>query len=105
MTPYSLTPYNPTPPQTRNRSDSFHSSRFSSDHQTLAFPDQLVCRVNIGRGVYDERWEFFYEHTGTGLQSFPVPEIKPLGLARHLDQLAEQHGATQPAAIVEEEMP
>ena len=25
-----------------------------------------------------ETWEDFYEHTGTGLQSFPIPEQKPL---------------------------
>ncbi|MEJ7636617.1 MAG: hypothetical protein WKF75_01175 [Singulisphaera sp.] len=28
----------------------------------------------IGRGVYDERWESFYEYTGTGLGRFPVPD-------------------------------
>src|SRR5262245_46111586 len=41
----------------------------------------------IGRGVYDERWEFFYEYTATGLLQFPIPEQKPFVPSRRLDHL------------------
>src|SRR5207249_4223059 len=41
----------------------------------------------IGRGVYDERWEFFYEHTGTGVGAFPILDSRAetLPLVRELD--------------------
>ncbi|VTU01486.1 dna methylase : Eco57I restriction endonuclease OS=Singulisphaera acidiphila (strain ATCC BAA-1392 / DSM 18658 / VKM B-2454 / MOB10) GN=Sinac_1958 PE=4 SV=1: Methyltransf_26 [Gemmataceae bacterium] len=42
----------------------------------------------IGRGIYDEKWETFYEYTGTGLERFPIPSNKPLELARKLDRHA-----------------
>jgi hypothetical protein len=54
----------------------------------------------IGRGVYDERWESFYEHTGTGLQAFPIPEQKPLANACQLDRLAQDFAGALPDAIV-----
>ena len=34
-------------------------------------------------------FEDFYEHTGTGLERFPVPEQKPLAVAKQLDTLAQ----------------
>jgi hypothetical protein len=30
----------------------------------------------IGRGIFDERWEQFFEHTGTGIGVFPVLESR-----------------------------
>jgi hypothetical protein len=59
----------------------------------------------MGRGIYDERWESFYEHTGTGLQSFPIPEQKPLALAGVLDRLGRDLTAALPAAIVNQTTP
>jgi hypothetical protein len=59
----------------------------------------------MGRGIYDERWESFYEHTGTGLQSFPIPEQKPLALAGVLDRLGRGLTAALPAAIVNQTTP
>jgi hypothetical protein len=46
----------------------------------------------IGRGIYDEKWESFYEYTGTGLERFPVSETKPLLLSRRLDEIARKLG-------------
>jgi hypothetical protein len=59
----------------------------------------------IGRGVYDERWESFYEHTGTGLERFPIPEQKPLALARQLDKLGQQYARLLPVATVQAAKP
>ncbi len=38
----------------------------------------------IGRGVYDEKWEYFFEFTNAGLQPFPLPDRRPLILTRNL---------------------
>jgi hypothetical protein len=46
----------------------------------------------VGGGVKAEAWEKFYEHTGTGLERFPVPGSKPLPLSRRLDEIARQLG-------------
>jgi hypothetical protein len=54
----------------------------------------------IGRGVYDEKWESFYEHTGTGLAHFPVPDEKPLTLARQIDALARQYSSLRPDVVL-----
>ncbi len=59
----------------------------------------------IGRGIYDERWESFYEHTGTRLQSFSIPEEKPLSLARLLNRLGQQYIASLPATIAHQKTP
>lgn len=55
----------------------------------------------IGGGLASEEWEKFYEHTSTGLQSFPLSEERPLALARRLDQLATQRATTLPRALAE----
>jgi len=54
----------------------------------------------IGRGVYDERWESFYEYTGAGVGAFPVCPDRPLTLARLLDQLASLRATFLPANLV-----
>lgn len=59
----------------------------------------------VGGGVKAEAWEKFYEHTGTGLERYPVPEVKPLSLAQTLDQLGQDHAATLPEAIVRDAVP
>jgi hypothetical protein len=61
----------------------------------------------IGRGVYDERWEFFYEHTGTGVGAFPVLDSRALTLplARHLDELAQTVVDLSPGELIKLEAP
>ena len=45
-------------------------------------------------------FEDFWEHDGTKLQKFPVPDARPLDLARDLDTLAQERTRTLPAALV-----
>lgn len=45
-------------------------------------------------------FENFREFTGTGLQKFPLPEDRPLKLARRLDDLAQQLSNTTPEEIL-----
>jgi len=54
----------------------------------------------MGRGTYDERWEFFFQISGTGLGAFPVPEQKPLAVARQLETLGREYIALLPKAVV-----
>lgn len=54
----------------------------------------------IGRGIYDEKWESFYEFTGTGLQPLPLPEGRPLALARRLDGLASELESHAPQTVL-----
>ena len=42
----------------------------------------------------------FWEHDGTKLHKFPVPDARPLDLARDLDTLAQERTRTLPAALV-----
>ena len=45
-------------------------------------------------------FEDFWEHDGTKLQKFPVPDARPLDFARDLDTLAQERTRTLPAALV-----
>jgi hypothetical protein len=54
----------------------------------------------MGRGIYDERWEFFYQVSGTGMEAFPVCERKPLTVARQLDTLAREYVALFTASMM-----
>ncbi|QEL17818.1 BREX-2 system adenine-specific DNA-methyltransferase PglX [Limnoglobus roseus] len=54
----------------------------------------------IGRGIYDEKWEAFYEHTGTGLERFPICASKPTALAYRLDQSAQRLARLSPDRIL-----
>lgn len=45
-------------------------------------------------------FEDFYEFTSTGLKDFPLPEARPLAVARALDQLARDRAALLPAAVL-----
>lgn len=54
-----------------------------------------------GGSSKDEKWHDFYEFSGTGLQRFPIPEAKPLSLARRLDELARQLGELTANRILE----
>jgi len=44
-------------------------------------------------------FEDFYQHNGTGLKNFPIPENEPLSLARTLDQLAQELQSMLPNAL------
>ena len=57
-------------------------------------------RVKSGRSTMgDEAWESHFEHDGTKLKQFPLPEGRPLDLARRLDTFGQQLLATAPAAV------
>ena len=45
-------------------------------------------------------FEDFYAHDGTKLRRLPVPDARPLDLARDLDTLAQERTRTLPAALV-----
>ena len=59
----------------------------------------------IGGGLTTEDWEQFYEFDGTKLQTFPVPDARPLNLARELDTLARARTDTLPAGVIERSAP
>ena len=46
-----------------------------------------------------ESWENFYGFNGTNIEKLPLPEGRPLGTAKHLDQLAQKLSALSPANI------
>jgi len=52
-----------------------------------------------------DAFEDFYEFTGTGISRFPLPEQRPLILARTLDDLARQRAAQLPAALFAQTVP
>jgi hypothetical protein len=62
-------------------------------------------RPGADAAAADERWEFRFEHDGTKLQSFPVPDNKPLTLARRLDKLAQEYASLLPTALVAKSTP
>ncbi len=55
----------------------------------------------MGRGIYDEKWEFFYQLAGTGLHNFPVPETKPSALSGRLDEIARRLGEQAANRVLE----
>ncbi|MFE2164540.1 BREX-2 system adenine-specific DNA-methyltransferase PglX [Streptomyces sp. NPDC059447] len=54
----------------------------------------------VNEGLRGEKWEEFYEFTGTKLQEFPLPAEYPTRLATDLDSLAQQLSAASPATLV-----
>lgn len=64
---------------------------------------QQVCHNKGGPGggsSKDEKWHDFYAFNSTKVAEFPLVDSRPLALARHLDELAQQLASTQPAALV-----
>ncbi|MDX2644323.1 BREX-2 system adenine-specific DNA-methyltransferase PglX [Streptomyces sp. PA03-1a] len=59
----------------------------------------------VNEGLRGEKWEEFYEFTGTKLQEFPLPVEYPTSLATALDDLAQQLVATSPAALISQATP
>jgi hypothetical protein len=53
----------------------------------------------IGRGVYDEPWEKFYQVSGSGLGRFPVPEKRPSKLGTALFELGSNLAKSIPEFI------
>jgi hypothetical protein len=49
-----------------------------------------------GGSSKDEKWHDFYEFSGTGLQRFPVTELRPTKLAAQLDKLASESSILTP---------
>lgn len=56
-------------------------------------------------GIKSEAWEKFYEHTGTGLERFPIAEVKPLALSRRLDRLGQDYNASLPDGLAQSAIP
>lgn len=52
-----------------------------------------------------DAFEDFYEHTGTGLQRFPIPESYPQTLASHLDDFARQQSHYLPESSFQTALP
>jgi hypothetical protein len=50
-------------------------------------------------------FEDFFEFTGTGLQGFPLPTVRPLELARRLDEIARELARIAPEALLRRELP
>lgn len=59
----------------------------------------------MGRGVYDERWEFFYQVSGTGMESFPIPVEQPTSLAARMSEVADHHTSLLPHRLVMDRAP
>jgi hypothetical protein len=59
----------------------------------------------IGGGIGDEMWERRYEHSATGLTTFPIPISKPLTLATLLASLSEQYTRSLPGTTVKRNIP
>jgi hypothetical protein len=50
-------------------------------------------------------FEDFFEFTGTGLQTFPLPATRPLELARRLDEIAGELARIAPDALLRRKLP
>jgi uncharacterized protein DUF7008/Eco57I restriction-modification methylase len=50
-------------------------------------------------------FEDFYQHGGTGLKQFPIPQDRPINIARKLDQLAQRLQSTLPSVLAERSVP
>ncbi|WP_405610574.1 BREX-2 system adenine-specific DNA-methyltransferase PglX [Streptomyces sp. NBC_01508] len=59
----------------------------------------------VNEGLRGEKWEEFYEFTGTKLQEFPLPPSYPTELAAALDTLAQQLSSASPSAITSKSTP
>ena len=53
-------------------------------------------RPGANAAAADERWEFRFEHDGTKLHGFPIPNPSPIDFARSLDSLAQEYICIQP---------
>jgi hypothetical protein len=59
----------------------------------------------IGRGVYDEAWERFYQINGTGLEDFPVINGEYHQLLETMKALSGQYAQTLPSTLMAAQYP
>jgi hypothetical protein len=59
----------------------------------------------IGGGIAAEAWERFYEHDGTKMKQFPIPETRPLFLSKTLDDLGKRWQKCSPASLLRSRIP
>ena len=71
---------------------------------TACFWLKQVCQQKgssgIGRGVYDEAWEKHFAFNSTTLESFPLPQGRPTGTAKILQELAERASSYRPSSML-----
>lgn len=60
------------------------------------------CKGNggINGGIAADLWEKFYVYNATVVAEFPLIDKRPLDLATHIEAIARQLGAVQPAALL-----
>ncbi|POM26621.1 Modification methylase PaeR7I [Actinomadura rubteroloni] len=65
------------------------------------------CKGSEGyqSGIKTERWEYFYEFTGTKLLNFPLPLGQSLGLAKLIDRLGHGLLACAPSTLTKDQVP
>jgi hypothetical protein len=71
---------------------------------TACFWLQQVCHNKGGPGggsSKDEKWHDFFAFNGSNLQGMPLPEARPLDLARRLDRAASRLHATEPRHVLD----
>ncbi len=54
----------------------------------------------VNEGLRGEKWEEFFEFTGTKLENFPLPSQYPCNLSHRLDELAKELDLHSPARVV-----
>ena len=59
----------------------------------------------IGGGIGDEHWERRFEFAGTQMQNLPLPESRPLDLARQMDKLAQRYASLLPESVAQSALP
>jgi hypothetical protein len=76
---------------------------------TACFWMKQVCHNKGLRGqvagITSEAWEQFSEFAGTILESFPLPEERPLNLAQQLDASAREFAESLPESVVRRGVP
>ncbi|WP_406225503.1 BREX-2 system adenine-specific DNA-methyltransferase PglX [Streptomyces anulatus] len=59
----------------------------------------------VNEGLRGEKWEEFYEFTGTKLREFPIPPMQPTELGTALDSLSKLLTTASPSALVATDTP
>jgi hypothetical protein len=71
---------------------------------TACFWFKQVCQTKgssgMGRGIYDERWESFYEIAAAAVAQFPVRESLPNALTRDLEAVSSQRAALSSSTVL-----
>ncbi len=93
-----------------DRSENDHLSLLGVlNSSTVCFFIRQVCMPKgghgIGRGIQDELWEVRHAFNATQIGGIPIPEAKPLALARELDALGQQYARLLPECAVSVSLP